>query len=81
MSGAKLADSAVDREILITENMGLVRLTLMPFALKGVHASRLEKTVVHSLCRDGTVELLLFSPKTADQVHIAIIGVYMLYPP
>lgn len=36
MSGAKLADSAVDREILITENMGLVHACAHRFAGKGI---------------------------------------------
>lgn len=36
MSGAKLADSAVDREILITENMGLVHSCAHRFTGKGI---------------------------------------------
>ena len=36
MSGAKLADSAVDRDILITENMGLVHACAHRFAGKGI---------------------------------------------
>ncbi|MBQ5329140.1 MAG: sigma-70 family RNA polymerase sigma factor [Oscillospiraceae bacterium] len=36
MSGAKLADSTVDRDILITENMGLVHACAHRFAGKGI---------------------------------------------